>query len=127
MGREIAKVGVAQGVKQGWLGLDKSHNPPLLRRRVSVIDDELKPLLTLVAKNARFVRENVLNDLKTRKLANRQYVRSCRNACRLIHTFSVLCTQHPSHTDRSKRRQISRQAQDARCITFAPISPELTL
>ncbi len=117
MGKEVAKVGLAQAVKKGWIKVDKAQKPPAVTRAANSIEDDTKALLSKVAKDAGSVDEKVLNDLKTRKLANKQYVLwcwcLCGQSCVNERCVSLPPAQHLLYTHRHKRREVRSRTQKA--------------
>ncbi|XP_023164269.2 phenylalanine--tRNA ligase alpha subunit [Drosophila hydei] len=76
LGGANAKVGFSKAMSQGWILLDKSVSPPLVRRKVDQIIDNVKEQLVLVASgNARLTAKDV-TDYKKRKLLQETTIKS---------------------------------------------------
>ncbi|XP_055373837.1 phenylalanine--tRNA ligase alpha subunit [Condylostylus longicornis] len=62
-----AKVGFSKAMSQGWILVDKSTNPPLIKRKVDKIDDTVKLHLENLSKGEP-IPDKLINDYKKRKL-----------------------------------------------------------
>ncbi|XP_023162066.2 phenylalanine--tRNA ligase alpha subunit-like [Drosophila hydei] len=69
-----AKVGFSKAMSQGWLWLDKSVQPPLVRRKVATIVDQVREQLLQLAK----LSDKDLADYKKRKLLQELSTKSLR-------------------------------------------------
>uniref|UniRef100_U5EMI8 phenylalanine--tRNA ligase n=1 Tax=Corethrella appendiculata TaxID=1370023 RepID=U5EMI8_9DIPT len=64
-----AKVGFSKAMSHGWIFVDKSVNPPLVKRKIDSIDDIVKQqLIKLSSGTKNDIPDNVKNEFKKRKL-----------------------------------------------------------
>lgn len=74
---QYAKVGFSKAMSHGWIYVDKTVNPPLVKRKVENIKDETKEHLSEIAKNSNGnIPENLKNEYKKRKLLQENVVKS---------------------------------------------------
>jgi len=62
-----AKVGFSKAMSQGWILVDKSVNPPLIKRKVEQIEDTVKVHLQGLSKG-QLIPDKLVGDYKKRKL-----------------------------------------------------------
>lgn len=63
-----AKVGFSKAMSAGWIVIDKSGGPPLVKRKVDTITDTVQEHLNEIKKGIYNLLDNVRNDYKKRKL-----------------------------------------------------------
>lgn len=63
-----AKVGFSKAMSQGWILVDKSINPPLVKRKVDAIEDSVQHNLMSVANGKNDLPANLVAEYKKRKL-----------------------------------------------------------
>ncbi|RWS27458.1 phenylalanine--tRNA ligase alpha subunit-like protein [Leptotrombidium deliense] len=67
--QQIAKLGFSKAMSLGWITLDKSAEKPLVRRKVEMVEDEVKQALIKIKESeGRNINDTVKQDLKKRKL-----------------------------------------------------------
>lgn len=71
-----AKVGFSKAMSQGWILLDKSVNPPVVRRKVDQIVDNVKEQLVLLASGKSQLTSKDVADYKKRKLLQETTIKS---------------------------------------------------
>nr|XP_036215407.1 phenylalanine--tRNA ligase alpha subunit [Bactrocera oleae] len=63
-----AKIGYSKAMSLGWIFLDKSVSPPLVKRKVDKIEDTVKKSLEEISKNKADLPPHVIKEFKKRKL-----------------------------------------------------------
>ncbi|XP_060802019.1 phenylalanine--tRNA ligase alpha subunit [Amyelois transitella] len=71
-----AKVGFSKAMSSGWILIDKSAAPPLVKRKVDSIVDTVQEHLNEIKKGIDNLADNVRNDYKKRKLLQEVTVKS---------------------------------------------------
>lgn len=71
-----AKVGFSKAMSSGWIYIDKSSGPPLVKRKVDSITDIVQENLSEIRKGIDNLSENVRNDYKKRKLLQEVTIKS---------------------------------------------------
>lgn len=72
-----AKVGFSKAMSQGWIVIDKSGKPPLVKRKVESIDDVVQQqLINAAAGKTSNIADDVKNDFKKRKLLSESTIKS---------------------------------------------------
>ncbi|XP_059061498.1 phenylalanine--tRNA ligase alpha subunit [Achroia grisella] len=71
-----AKVGFSKAMSSGWIFLDKSSNPPLVKKKVDSIIDIVQDHLNEMNKGIDNLANNIRNDYKKRKLLHEVTVKS---------------------------------------------------
>lgn len=75
-----AKVGFSKAMSQGWIWVDKSTSPPMVRRKVDTIVDAVKENLVSLNKNElnndQTIEASLLNEYKKRKLIQEITIKS---------------------------------------------------
>ncbi|SPP88889.1 phenylalanine--tRNA ligase alpha subunit [Drosophila guanche] len=75
-GNPNAKVGFSKAMANGWILVDKSEKPPLVKRKVPTIVDTVKELLNQVAQGKTDLPANTVADFKKRKLLQETTIKS---------------------------------------------------
>lgn len=63
-----AKVGFSKAMSQGWIMVDKSVNPPLVKRKVDKIEDSVQQNLIAIVNGKTDLATNLVTEYKKRKL-----------------------------------------------------------
>lgn len=71
-----AKVGFSKAMSQGWIMLDKSVNPPLVKRNVVKIEDTVQQNLIAVVNGKTDLAANLVTEYKKRKLLQEITIKS---------------------------------------------------
>uniref|UniRef100_D3TMA3 phenylalanine--tRNA ligase n=1 Tax=Glossina morsitans morsitans TaxID=37546 RepID=D3TMA3_GLOMM len=71
-----AKVGFSKAMSQGWIMLDKSVNPPIIKRKVDKIEDIVKENLIGIANGKNDFPPNLVTEYKKRKLLQEITIKS---------------------------------------------------
>ena len=73
----VGKLGFSKAIANKWIVLDKSGGKPVVKRNVDTIEDKVKELLVkLESLNVNDVSDGDKNDLKKRKLAKEEVIKS---------------------------------------------------
>ncbi|BFG00878.1 phenylalanine--tRNA ligase alpha subunit [Drosophila madeirensis] len=75
-GNPNAKVGFSKAMANGWILVDKSEKPPLVKRKVPTIVDTVMELLNQVAQGKTDLPANTVADFKKRKLLQETTIKS---------------------------------------------------
>lgn len=73
LGKDVAKIGMSQGMKRKWFKVTKEGTTQILERSVSSITDEVR-LLCEKIKNLEDIDKKALSDLSRRNMVKTQYV-----------------------------------------------------
>ncbi|KOB64531.1 Phenylalanyl-tRNA synthetase alpha subunit [Operophtera brumata] len=71
-----AKVGFSKAMSSGWILIEKSGGPPLVKKKVDTITDTVQEHLNEIKKGIDNLPDNVRNDYKKRKLLEQVIVKS---------------------------------------------------